>query len=284
MQLPNSKNEQNGMNQTLDAFFPDSPRVIYSHSPLANVICQLRFPPLLRIESEPPVEFQERIRQYFPLFERAPTSPIPQMAQLPAEIAQLIGARRPNVTYIFRTEDQQTTLTLSPESISLSTDDYKQWEQFRASLHRPLRALTEIYKPSFFSRIGLRYIDAIGRKSLGLQGRRWVDLLRPEILGELGLPQFDESLIQEAQRVIRLKSPGGGEMVSIRHGLAEQEGSDETYYMIDLDFYTDEKMEVERAETTLEGFNRRAGHAFRWCITETLHRALGPTEIQPVDH
>jgi len=47
---------------------PESPRVIYASNPLVDVICQVRFPRILRIDSELPVAFQEAIRDQFPLF------------------------------------------------------------------------------------------------------------------------------------------------------------------------------------------------------------------------
>ena len=68
--------------------FPPSPRVIYSKAPLVQVICQLRFPTLLSIESQPPVEFQERIRDHFPLLEKV-TNPL--QTQLPPEVFQALG-------------------------------------------------------------------------------------------------------------------------------------------------------------------------------------------------
>lgn len=48
--------------------FPESKRVFYVKNPLAEVICQLRFPAILRIGAESPHEFQERIRDHLPLF------------------------------------------------------------------------------------------------------------------------------------------------------------------------------------------------------------------------
>jgi hypothetical protein len=40
----------------------DYPRVIYKRNPIIGVVCELRFPPILRIAAEPPVAFQEWIR------------------------------------------------------------------------------------------------------------------------------------------------------------------------------------------------------------------------------
>ena len=48
--------------------FPNVPRVTYRNNPLVQVICQLRFPPILKIDAEVPADFQESIRKDFPKF------------------------------------------------------------------------------------------------------------------------------------------------------------------------------------------------------------------------
>jgi hypothetical protein len=49
------------MNGSFVQLFPPSSRVVYRRAPLIEVVCQLRFPTLLSIESKPPADFQERI-------------------------------------------------------------------------------------------------------------------------------------------------------------------------------------------------------------------------------
>ncbi|HQU44113.1 MAG TPA: TIGR04255 family protein, partial [Pirellulales bacterium] len=75
---------------------PEFPRVIYGKNPLEVVICQLRFPPILRIGAELPAEFQERIRKDYPEFrDRSAALGMPaQFAQsLPIELSVSVGAR-----------------------------------------------------------------------------------------------------------------------------------------------------------------------------------------------
>ena len=259
------------MTQPID-LFPETPREHYRRVPLVQVICQLRFPKLLRIESAPPADFQDRVRGQFPLMQRE--NPIP--FEFPPEIAQFVQQRSASGTFQFMTEDKNYTIGLNSDSISLTAVQYTRWEIFLEHLEPSLAALNEIYKPSFFSRAGLRYQDAIVRSDLGLTEIPWSELLRRELLAELSLPEFEASLDAIATRVLRLKIPDSSGSILLRHGLAQIPGKTELSYAVDWDFFTESKTEVNNAINTLTRFNRLAGRAFRWCITEKLRAALDP--------
>ena len=46
-------------------------RVIYKKNPLIEVILQIKFPTILSINSKEPAEFQEAIRQMYPIYQLA---------------------------------------------------------------------------------------------------------------------------------------------------------------------------------------------------------------------
>jgi uncharacterized protein (TIGR04255 family) len=261
------------MRAAAEDLFPDSPRVIFHEAPLTEVICQLRFPPILRIESDPPADFQDRIRDQFPLLDRHV-----QVLNIPKgvrpEIAQWIGNAPLGTNYVFKTEDQSFALTLAPEWLALATTKYDRWEGFRQLLVPPLNALIEIYKPSFFSRIGLRYQNAIQRSALGLTNRPWADLLIPSILGALSEPRFADNIV-EIRKVVRANLPSAAGGVLLQHGFGGDNGRDQDTYLLDFDFYS-EKTEVPHAIAILDDFHTRAGRAFRWCITPQLRERLKP--------
>ena len=48
--------------------FPKKDRIIFTKNPLTDVICQLRFPSILKIDTEVPAKFQDKIRDVFPNF------------------------------------------------------------------------------------------------------------------------------------------------------------------------------------------------------------------------
>lgn len=50
--------------------FSNDERVIYAKRQLVEVICQLRFPEILKIDVSEPADFQERIRRDYPQYEK----------------------------------------------------------------------------------------------------------------------------------------------------------------------------------------------------------------------
>jgi uncharacterized protein (TIGR04255 family) len=265
------------MPEPTDTPFPTSPRVIYGKSPLTQVICQVRFPTILKIEAELPSAFQERIRQAFPLFERA--SPVTDGAlQIPEGVAQLIARQIKGQGYRFLSEDRSAFIGLDPSSMSLSTTHYTRWEDFLGALEPALDALLTEYTPSFFARIGLRYTDTIVRSKIGLANARWSELLNNQILGELANPAIEEnvSMMQKAIQVRNTDRSGG---VVLQQSLAVVQGTSEIGYTVDFDFYRDQKTKVDDARAILDRLHQSAGSAFRWCITERLHNALEPRRI-----
>ena len=160
--------------------FPASPRVIYRNNPLKQVICQLRFPPLLRIESAVPADFQEAIRRTFPLLHESRTVDLPP--GVPTELAEVVGkALSQQVSYNFVTEDGAWSVSLTRDFVALSAAKYERWEQFIERLRPPVEALVRLYDPAFFSRVGLRYQNVLAPAHLGLGDATWAERSMPEL-------------------------------------------------------------------------------------------------------
>jgi uncharacterized protein (TIGR04255 family) len=256
--------------------------MIYSANPLVEVICQLRFPPILRIDSELPAAFQERVRGQYPNF-RERTDSIPELpTAVPPQIAELLrssfAARSRRVGYDFLSPDEVWTVGLTREFLSLSTMKYERWEAFREQLAVPFQALLDMYRPNFFTRVGLRYQDLIKRSRLGLEDQSWASLLEPHITGLLGASDLNAEISTTfAQTSMRFNDNLG--QVTLRHGLVQAADSQETCYLFDADFFTDQRIEIEHIYEKLDYFNRQSARLFRWCIGNVLHEAMGP---QPV--
>ncbi len=257
-----------------DEFFPDSPRVFYDKAPLKQVVCQFRFPPILRIDAEIPSIFQEHIREALPLAERV-DSLMPQF-QIPKQILDALGGQIGAGSFKFFTEDRKTCVELSSSTLTCVADEYSRWEHFVKLCDMANEALINTYKPAFYTRIGLRYSDVIDRKKIGLEGVLWHELLSKPIIGELG-EHFIENNVEAIQKSIRVRNSDNKGGFLLQHGLVE--GSSKAAYYVDFDFYVDQKTELKDAKSTLDSLHDRSGLAWRWCITPKLHDSLGPHDI-----
>lgn len=257
--------------------FPESPRVVYEHNPLDEVICQLRFAPILRIQAVEPHEFQDELRGDYPHYQlQAPPDRVPsEMAALLSQIGR--DVRRPKV-HEFLDEHGHWKVGLSHDFIALSTNDYQSWREFRDRLTKVLDAVSTVYSPNPITRVGLRYKDVIHRSELGLDQCDWRELIASPVLGELSVADL-VGAIEQRSTELQLRISDSARCV-IRHGLGEivaQEGAiPEKVYVIDSDFFTEEHGSLDNALDHLNEFNALAGRAFRWCITEKLHESLGP--------
>ncbi len=267
-----------------DLQVPEFPRILYDKNPLEYVICQLRFPPILKIEAELPSSFQEAVRQQFPLFSEAR----PQVGiapGMPADFSKLLGAMLPASLpriYEFASPDRVWQITLTRDSLALTCRRYKRWEEFRGLLKIPLDALLENYSPAFLSRIGLRYRDLICRSELGLDDVPWNELLTAELAGEFHSP-FKSNIAMASHQIV-LNLSGGKAQALIQHGITPKQElplgqTVEVCYYIDNDFFTQQRKETNNVLETLDYFSKHSWRLFRWCIAERLHNAMGPQPI-----
>lgn len=267
------------MPTSIDELFPPSQRVLYESAPLVQVVFQLRFPRLLAIETQAPAQFQERIRQTFPLLERTADFAMPTMPSLPTDLLQLMNTQMGAGAYQFLTVDRMLTVTLTSDSMTLTANRYTHWQSFWSHVSGPLHALNEIYRPSFYTRVGLRYLDAINRESIGLSGRHWSDLLQPHLLDPLVFPKF-EGNVETVGHQLKLRLPDDSGFVTLRHGYGTVSGKQGISYVIDFDFSQEPHVEVADVEPTIGHFNQLSGRAFRSCLKPELHDALRPRILE----
>jgi uncharacterized protein (TIGR04255 family) len=257
--------------------FPDSDRVRFTPNPLVEVICQLRFNRILRIDTEPPAAFQEKVRKTYPVARETNTISPP----LPPQVAQLVGLEPGAIgqrAFDFMTGDSTWKISLTSHFIALTATEYEKWEDFRERLEFVEAAFCEIYDVTSFTRVGLRYRDLIQRSKLNLSGKRWSDLLNRDLAGELRTEVF-EADAQHAARELVLTLDFDDAAVRLFHGFAQLQGSDERCYLIDSDFFRERETERTHVRAILDRFNREAGKLFRWAIAEPLDRAMDPQRV-----
>ena len=254
-------------------------RYQYARAPLVEVICQLRFPTILSIGTKEPAEFQEAIRKDFPQYAA-------RQEQLPPKVvkkgnATALEPQKPITNYNFISEDGRWKLNLTQGFIALSTLRYQRWEDFAQRLDRPLAQFIQIYRPAFFERVGLRYVNAFSRRALGLEGTPWSDLIQPAFLGVMAEPDVDERAEGKCSLDVSMALDAGRKMkVHAGPGLLGGGKQDkEAKFILDGDFSTAGKHNPDAVPEKLERMHRFAVCLFQGAITKELHEAMGPTPL-----
>ena len=261
----------------------DAERCRYETSTLHEVICQLRFPAILSINTREPADFQEEVRSLFPRYAVQRETP-------PATLVQEGGVPRLKEekainNYTFLSENNRWKINLTKDFIALSTLRYTGWEDFAGMLDPALASFIRIYQPAFFERIGLRYMNFISREKLGLSSEPWEVLIADAYLGplsesdpsvrierssvdfEMGLTGNAHCKIHAAPTHLQIKAPN-----------APVKTEQEEKFMLDLDFSMHGNIAPKLAAPGLETLHSFSYPVFRGAITETLHNAMGPRE------
>jgi len=118
----------------------------------------------------------------------------------------------------------------------------------------------------------------IKRSQLGLAQCPWSELIRPHVSGILASHDLLGRVAGTSTTTV-VEFPDKMGQVRIQHGLVEESDTPEECYLIDSDFSTEQKTEINHATDVLDTFNRQSGRLFRWCITERLHDAMEPQSL-----
>ncbi|MCY3709510.1 MAG: TIGR04255 family protein [Caldilineaceae bacterium] len=258
--------------------FPTSERVRFSRNQIRNVVCQLRFPTILKVEASLPVDFQECIRDMYPQYQERV---VKTNTHLPADIENLIPEQMKQLLagggrhFDFTSVDGKKTITLNKEFLSLTTTEYGEWNAFIGDLKGALEALIRIYRPALFMRIGLRYQNVILRSEIDQSEADWSELINPYMAGILADGHVAQH-VNECMQVAIVRLSDGLGHVRIQQGLVIEQNRNEPAYLIDSDFYTEHPQETGNELDILDQLHRQAGHFFRWAIEPRLHDALVP--------
>ncbi len=254
----------------------DHPRAHYRNAPVHEVICQLRFPPILTINQTEPAAFQDAVRNVFPGYLRKEDVPAPKISNGRLE-------QQPPVTnYYFLTESGKWKLNLTQNFIALSCLAYPGWEEFARMLDRPLATFIELYHPAFFLRVGLRYVNFFSKTRLGLEDLRWNDLFQSAYLGALDEDDIaeDDILSCGSDFLIKLDSSchakihaGPGKIKNTQPGAAQDP---ETKFILDMDLFMATNTPCTLSAAALETLHGHGTRLFEGAVTERLREAMDP--------
>jgi uncharacterized protein (TIGR04255 family) len=258
-------------------FGPSVQEVPLTRAPLVNVIAQVRFPAVMKIEADSGfvATFQESIRKDYPILR-------PER-QLGVMIGP--GGVQPQdagTVWRFETRDPDAwQVTLAPTFVSLSAKRYTRRSDLLARLTVVLHALEGWLHPNVCDRIGVRYVDRVTGDWLA----RLSELVRPEILGVAG----DEAALGSVEVVHALSdtlfrlddsSQLRGRWGRLPAGATYDPGIEparEPSWVLDLDHYTSQPEDFDLAAIggKVADFCDRIYTFFRWAVTDAFLDEFG---------
>lgn len=268
--------------------FPNAERVIYEKNLLDQVVCRLVFPPILKIETKPPDDFQEEVRAIFSTYSKTATTefnviiPPGSIGSLPPELITQVSQSQGETNHEFGTDDGLWKINLTRTSISLATKEYLSWEHFMEQFMIPYNAFIKEYRPSGFLRIDLRYMDIICRSELGLEDVAWSELLEPHILGLLADREIEPS-VKTFQSQYELELPNESGIMRMSMKFVRRPNEKEKCYLMDSDFFSIRKTAPGDVIQILESFHNLAWRLIQGCTTKRLQEAMKPKPFSPAN-
>lgn len=162
----------------------------YKNNQITDVVFQIRYSTILKINNDSDTllsEFQNKIKKEYPNYQVLNENIV--NVEMKGEINNIDNVTpqimRNNLkNHIFISTNGKTKINLTPNFISLSTQEYKCWEDFKDKFLKILDEFVNLYDIENFNRIGIRYINAFSKKELGINNEeKWDKYLSNEVLG-----------------------------------------------------------------------------------------------------
>ena len=269
------------MNESQPLQITPMPDVPLPRAPLARVIAQARFPPILAIRDPDKVAvLQEALRETYP-----------NLSQDQVHVVELTGGQTPNVGQglIWRLADQEKDarwrVSLGVDFVALETSSYDSRNDYLDRLRAVVSAVEQSFKPASASRLGLRYIDRLTDEAVDRVG----ELIHPEVLGIIRPPGNPHPalggsvihLMTEAQFLAqdsaRIRGRWGKLPANATYDPDALEPLAKPSWVLDLDMFTTESHSFASEEllATATSFAKCLYWLFRQMVTEEFLRFYG---------
>ncbi len=249
---------------------PSAKYEIFAKPPLKAMLGQVRFPPVLKIANVSALGgLQDDLRDEWPDFAQE------------QQISFVIGPgveqqAQPGPQQIFRftSADKAWNIVLGTDALTIETNgagEYSSYDEFAKRFRRVWDALQEHFAPAAVVRQGLRYIDHL--EDDVRTPAEWARLINPELMGALAgaLAEGLEHAISE------YRFRYGETSLVFKHGIAPAGAENRPGYLLDFDYFTDQRSGDVSTEAVMERFaayHEKSYNLFRWCVTEKALEAF----------
>lgn len=258
-------------------------------APVYFTIVQVRFNPILALESYAP-RIQERLRkQKYPDVQKGVLSTINFS---PAVSAGESNAQIPvgqSVRFVFSNMERTSCFILDESALTFQTSKYDTFEKFAEDFMIGLEVVHEAVELNFIDRIGVRYLDAVFPRD----GEKLAEYLTGSVLGlseKLGgniVHSFSETLVRKdevsvlARAIIQNGQVGfppdvlpTGTKLNLDERFQKLQG---LHAILDTDGFTErrEQFSLDRVRESLFAIHGEISKAFRATVTNNALKIWG---------
>ncbi|MDH5671171.1 MAG: TIGR04255 family protein [Myxococcales bacterium] len=218
----------------------------FQRNPLAAVIVQLRFDPILKIATGVP-DFQDKIRSRFSLYEERDV----KVVEVEAPSVSAVRTRRVK-EHRFRTRGEPTTVVLGDQGVSLEYLAHQHRDVLLPDVKLVTDSLSSTFQDVSPTRLGLRYVNVVDRDRVAADAgspAEWSDLIEPSFLqmpaalADLAGTRFANEITSEM--------PVGA--MTLRYGLLPA-SEDRLGFRLDIDRYHQESFDMADVEALVRAF------------------------------
>lgn len=269
---------------------PVASRFQLENDQLAQVICQIRFSPVLRIRQDDAViAFQEAIREAYPRYGKQQGV---HVVLTPDGIQQQTAE---DGQHRFEDTGGSFRVILAPDFIALETTTYSDIDDFADRISTLAASVQEHYSPAEVQRLGLRFINEL-RFTASDPKIEMVDAIEPTLLGAAGAPELAD-VVRGSQQVLELH--GEDRHMLVRHGYqpsgttidlttalvagTQPAEPNQPFYLLDIDVFAERNVSYspEAVESDVREFNDDIRSFFAWGVRENYRRErLGQKDSQ----
>ena len=193
---------------------------------------------------------------------------------------ELIDVIPPTKVFRFFTIERDWEVSLAQNFIALTCKgNYSNYDGFRTRLEIIMQTFSEIYEPTYFTRIGLRHKNIANKTSLPHAKQKIENFIPKHIF-----PELETSIAENIDTLHKVTQFSDGDMkVNVTHVLSKVSGklrqrqfADEKSYVIDIDCFSESSQirEINDVLTRCDIFKRHNWNIFQWSITDSLRRAM----------
>lgn len=249
--------------------FGQHPDVVYEKAPLATVMCQVKFSPILSLAvAEGVAGFQQALRKDYPNF------PAPQQSAS-VQVGPISSVNVSPPVWRLLDADSNWTVGVAVDFVSLETPRYTSIEDFLERLDRVLNVIARTIQPSLSGRVGLRKVNII-EAPVEQDPSSFSGVIRPEFLGPLGLDNWPVPIAGAASQLHFNESDDTG--LVVRSGIGRDDAG-KLGFVLDMDYFTDRPFEVQGGgdlTESLRQFSDSMTSFFHWAVMPDYLNTLSP--------